>query len=148
MLKKLFKITAWVFGTFIFLFVALLVIANIYKKEIVQKVVGQLNPYLNCEVRLNPDDIDFSILSAFPKAAVQFKNVTIFEPQYIEKRDTLCYAKLIQFEFNWYNLFNKKYDIDKITFETGQLHLKLLSDGRNNWDIIKKDTSAKKIMQR
>jgi hypothetical protein len=144
MLKKLFKITAWVFGTLIFLFVTLLVIANIYKKEIIQKVVAQLNPYLNCEVRLNPNDIEFSILSAFPKAAVQFKNVTIFEPQYIEKKDTLCYAKLIQFEFNWYNLFNKKYDIDKITFQTGQLHLKLLSDGGNNWDIIKKDSSTKK----
>ncbi len=140
MLKKIFKITAWLFGSVLLLFVALIIVAHIYKKEIIAKVVAQLNPYLNCEVRLNPDDIDFSVVSAFPKAAIQFKNVTIFEPQYIEKIDTLCYAKLIQFEFNWYNIFNKKYDIDKITFKTGQLQLKLMADGRNNWDIIKKDT--------
>jgi uncharacterized protein involved in outer membrane biogenesis len=141
MLKKISKFFAWVFGSIFVLLIALAVLAKVYKQEIIAKVVEQLNPYLNAEVRLQPNDIDFSIFSAFPKAAVQFKNVTIFEPNYIQNRDTLCYAKLIQFEFNWNNLLNKKYDIDKISLEEGQLNLRLLKDGNNNWDILKKDSA-------
>ncbi len=143
MLKKVAKVFIGILSLLLVLVISLIVVAHIYKKEIIAKVVAQLNPYLNSEVRIQPNDIDFSILSAFPKAAIQFKNVTIFEPQYLKQRDTLCHAKLIQLEFNWYNILNKKYDIDKITLENGQLNLKILADGRNNWDIIKKDTTTK-----
>ncbi len=143
MLKKALKIFAWSLSVVFVLLIALVIIAHAYKKEIIAKVVAQLNPYLNTEVRIQPDDIDFSILSAFPKAAVQFKNVTIFEPQYLTQRDTLCHAELIQLEFNWYNIFNKKYDIDKIALKNAKMHLKILANGQNNWDIIKKDSSAK-----
>src|ERR1700751_2860977 len=75
--RKTGKILLWLLGILFLIITIPVALVFIYEKEIKAQIVNELNKHLKVKVFINPDDIDFTVIKTFPKAAVWFKNVTI-----------------------------------------------------------------------
>lgn len=124
--------------TAIILFVILF--SFLYSKEIKQYVITSLNNNLDSEVKVS--GVDFSILSNFPYASVNFSDVVVKEPKRLQTDDTLLTAKEISMLFNIFDVISKKYNLKKIVLSDADLRLKINRDGENNYEIRKKDSTA------
>ena len=137
--KKLKKFLAWLAGVFFVLLGTPVVLVVFYQKEIKEQVINELNTHLKVKVFINPDDIDFTILKTFPKAAVWFKNVTIMGSLPDMEHDTLLKAESIYLLFNAKDIWNKKYVINQIKIKNAALKVVVNELGEPNYEIWKSD---------
>ena len=114
----------------------------IYEEEVVNLIIKELNKHLKTEVRIDPKNIDLTIIKSFPNCAVEFKELTAMDAKEFKTNDTLLYAKRLALEFNIQDLFNKNYTIKKIELEDAQCHLKVDKKGNANYLVWKSDSSA------
>ena len=112
------------------------------RKEIKEKVVNELNKHLKVKVFINPNDIDFTIIKTFPKAAIWFKNVTIMGSWPDIPNDTLLKAKSIYLLFNAKDIWNKRYVINQISIKNAALKVLVNDVGEANYEIWKPDEKA------
>lgn len=147
-LKFFLKFLLWVAIIFIVLVSAVIALAFIYEDEAKASMVKELNKNLNAEIKIDPQNIDLTIIRTFPKAAVEFKNVMCYEALKIEKRDTLFTAEKISLQFNIFDLFNKKYNIKQIDISDADLRPKVDKKGNENyiiWKTSEQDTSSSAV---
>ncbi len=137
--KRIGKILLWFMGILFVLLVTPVVLVFVYEKEIKAQIVTELNKHLKVKVFINPDDIDFTILKTFPKAAVWFKNVTIMGSLPDMPNDTLLKAKSIYLLFNAKDIWNKKYIINQIEIQHAALRVVVNSLGEVNYEVWKAD---------
>ncbi|MDI1354031.1 MAG: AsmA-like C-terminal region-containing protein [bacterium] len=100
-------------------------------------ILAELNKHLKVEVKVDPQNIDLTIIKTFPFCSIEFKNVLMLEALPIKNRDTLLYAGKLNLFFNVRDLLNKKYEVKRIKLQNGTIKLKILKDGRANyvfWD--------------
>lgn len=115
----------------------------IYEDDVKAIVIKELNKHLNAEVRIDPKNIDLTILKSFPDCALEFKKLTIMESANIKDKDTLLYAESLSLGFNVKDLFSKQYHIKKIALENGRADLKVDKSGNANYIVWKSDSTAK-----
>jgi hypothetical protein len=115
----------------------------IYEEEVVNLIIKELNKHLNTEIRIDPKNIDLTIIRSFPDCAIEFKELTAMDAKGFKTNDTLLYAKSLSFGFNIKDLFNKNYTIKKIKLEHAQCHLKVDKYGNANYIVWKSDTMVK-----
>jgi len=139
--KKVKKVLLWLAGILAVLLVTPISLALIYEKEIKEQVVNELNKHLKVKVYINPNDIDFTILKTFPKAAVWFKNVTIMGSLPDVPNDTLLKAESIYLLFNAKDIWNKKYEINQIKIKNAALKIRVSDLGEVNYEAWKADES-------
>src|SRR4051812_9693300 len=53
------------------------IITVFYGKEVKAYLIAQLNKQLRSEVSVRDEDVSFSVLSHFPNASVEFKNIVM-----------------------------------------------------------------------
>lgn len=94
--------------------------------------------------------INFSVLSKFPNASVEFSNVVAFSTKDLNKKefkahsvDTLFVAQKLFLEFNFIDLFHKKYNIRKFYIKNGKVNLAVDSKGRDNYRVLKSNNKQK-----
>lgn len=104
-------------------------------------IIKELNKNLNAEIKLDPKNIDLTIIRTFPDCALEFKDVACMEAIKNEKRDTLVFAHSLQLKFDVKDLWNKKYDVKKIKMSDAFCRLKVSSKGKPNY-IVWKDAST------
>lgn len=141
--RKLIRILAWFTAGFCLLLIAGFILVMVYEKEVKEIAVKELNKHLNTEVRIDPANIDLTFISSFPRCAISFHQITAMESWKKKKRDTLFHASSIALEFNIKDLFNKHYNIKKISVSDGFIDLKCDKQGRINYLFLKdkgKDT--------
>jgi hypothetical protein len=139
--RFLLKTVLWLFASVVFIIGVAIALVFIYEDEVKAIVVNELNKNLNAEIRIDPKNIDLTVIRTFPNASIDFKDATCFEA--VEKdRDTLFTAKRISLEFNIMDLFHKKYDIKKIGIHDVDMRLKVDKKGRENYIIWKTDHST------
>ena len=109
----------------------------IYEDEVIALMIKEINKHLNCEVRVEPKDIDLTIIQSFPNCAIEFKNLTAFESKDYKTKDTLLSAKKLSLAFNIKDLFNKRYDIKKINLTDAKANIKFDKKGNPNFKIWK-----------
>ncbi len=100
--------------------------------------------------KIDVQKINFSVLSKFPNASVEFSNVVAFSTKDLNKKefkahsvDTLFVAQKLFFEFNFIDLLHKKYNIRKIYIKNGKINLAVDSRGRDNYRILKSNNKQK-----
>ena len=140
--KLVKKILLWLTGILFVLLATPVVLVVVYEKEIKAQVVNELNKHLKVKVFINPDDIDFTILKTFPKAAVWFKNVTIMGSLPDIQYDTLLKAESIYLLFNAKDIWNRKYVINQIKIKNAALKVVVNELGEPNYEIWKSDESV------
>lgn len=120
-----------------------LTLVVIYEDDVKAIVIKELNKHLNAEVRIDPKNIDLTIIKSFPDCALEFKQLTIMESANIKNKDTLLYTETLSLGFNIKDLFSKQYNIKKIALENGRADLKVDKNGNANYIVWKTDTSSK-----
>ncbi len=150
--KRKFSLARFLKRFFLFLFLLVLLIVGAgvfvawkYQDEAKAFVISKLNEQLNTEVIVSPKDIEFSVLTNFPKASVDFHNVKILDaiPSGSPK-DTLFKAGTISLRFNVRDIFNKHYVIKRIAIKDVVMKLKVDKKGNDNYHFLKSsaDTST------
>lgn len=120
------------------------VIAYVYEDDVKHYALGKLSDYFVSEVVV--EDVDLSLISKFPYASIDFKNILIkdaYRDTTIE-RDTFFYADHVFLEFNIIDLFNEDYTIRKVDVQDGMVALHVNEEGDDNYHILKQreDTTA------
>ncbi len=110
-------------------------LVSIYEDDVKQLIIKELNKHLKAEVRIDPKNIDLTILRSFPKCALEFKDLTAMESKEFSSGDTLLFAKRLALEFNIKDLFNKNYSIKNIVLENAHCRLKVDKKGNANYLI-------------
>lgn len=142
--KKPLRVFRFLRRTLIFLFVLIIFLAGSgviivysYQDEVKEYIIGELNKQLNTEIIVDGKDIDFTVLRNFPYASLDFKNVKALDANQNKKRDTLFKAGNISFQFNLRDVFNRKYDIEKVEFQNVDLRIKIDKNGKDNYHFWK-----------
>jgi hypothetical protein len=116
----------------------------IYEEEVVNLVIKELNKHLKTEVRIDPKNIDLTVLKSFPDCAIEFKELTAMDSKDFGRTDTLLYAKRLSLAFNIKDLFNKNYTIKKIILDQARCHLKVDKKGNANYMVWKSESTTDK----
>lgn len=139
--KRIVKVLLWFSASVFLLLSGLVILVVVYEDEIKSRIITELNKNLLAEVSIQPKDIDVTVVSTFPKCALNFYNITLLEALPGKKRDTLLFTKALSLRFNIKDIFNKNYTIQQIQVEDGFCRLSVDKNGTENYKIWKPDTS-------
>lgn len=114
----------------------------IYEDQVINLIIKELNKHLKTEVRIDPKNIDLTIIKSFPNCAIEFKKLTAMDAKEFKSKDTLLYADRLALEFNIKDLFNKNYTIKKIALQKAKCYLKVDKKGNANYFVWKSDAST------
>ena len=137
-LKKIRRILLWIVSLLLFFVLSLIALLFIYEDEVKSAIVTELNKHLKAEVKIDPKNIDLTILKTFPDCSIQFNDLLMLEALPIKNRDTLLFAGQLNLHFNIKDLWNKNYKIEKIKLKEGIVKLRVLKDGKENYIFWKK----------
>jgi uncharacterized protein involved in outer membrane biogenesis len=137
-LKQVGKIIFYVFSVMLLAILSLVSLLLIYEDEVKSAILSKLNAQLNAEVKINPSDINITILKSFPDCSIEFKDALMMEAIKIKERDTLLFAKQINLYFNIIDLWNKKYNIKKIKIDRARVKIAITETGSSNYIFWKK----------
>jgi hypothetical protein len=141
MKRFLWKLTKWFFGIIVGLCLTISLLLYIFKDDIINYVVKEVNKNLNAKVTVSK--IDLTFWATFPNVSLDFNDVFIQDAlPNATKRDTLLYSDLIRLKFNPIDLWNEKYDVKRAEIHPGTIQLKVDSKGKVNYDIVKKSKSS------
>ena len=139
--KLLLKIAKWVsllLAGIVLLFTLAFTYLYFNQGKIKDAITEALNEQLATEVSVGSIAIDF--FSQFPEVSVRFSNVRATEAL-PNPRQALFLFKGIYVRFGIWDLIDGDYTIRKLTFAEGEVNLRILPDGTNNWHFWK-DTES------
>ena len=137
-IKAALKIT----GLFVLLVVLLFFIAAAYihfnKDSIAEKIKSQIDSAINGSITIA--DLDVSLLSTFPNAAVNLEQVAVLDTQY---HKPLLQAAVISVRINIFQLLKSNPDIAKLVISNSKFDLFTDSNGYSNASIFAKKKTGK-----
>ncbi len=136
------KAILWLIILFVLAVVSAVCLVFIYEDDVKAAIVKELNKNLKSEVKIDPKNIDLTIIRSFPKCALEFKEVLILEALNKKNRDTLIYAGKISMLFNVKDIFNKNYIIKKVEVSKAKCYLHITKNGEPNYIFWKKSAST------
>lgn len=147
--RRFLRYSFLVFASFVaLLFLLSYIIRKYFEEDVTRVIVNELNKTLAAKVDVK--DINFSIISSFPRASLNFRNVVIYSsPEFDQKEfsdsDKVLVSRSVSLRFNLIDLYNRNYDIKSIVLE--DTHLWLLQDqkGNNNFKIWKDSNDTSEV---
>ncbi len=141
--KWLVKSVKWFFGILLTLILVISFLLYIFKDDIIDYAISEINKTLKTEVQV--DEIDVTFWATFPNLSLDFNRVFIQDAfPYATKKDTLLYTEQIRLKFNPMDIWNEKYNVKKVDIKPGTLKLKVDKKGAVNYDIFKESASEEK----
>lgn len=136
-MKKALKVILIV----VVIFLALLIVLPFaFKGKIVSAVKEAANENLNAKLEFS--DLNLSFLRSFPHLSVKLKNLSIEGVEPFQS-DTLVAVPDFAISINLMSVLRgDKYEVRTVSIDNARVFLKVLADGRANWDIVKQDTTA------
>lgn len=139
-MKKWTKRILITLGVLILLVIASAIILPIvFKDKIEAAVKNEVNKNINATVDWGEWDI--TLLKHFPNLTVEIADVKVSNLAPFAGIDLARIGSLAA-TVNLMSLFGDKIDIRSISLVKPYIHVKVLEDGRANWDIAKVDTTA------
>ena len=135
-MKKGIKITGIVLGVLIILMIAL---PFIFKDRIVKIVKEEINNSLNAKVDF--DGFGLTLFRSFPDFSFDIQGMTVVGVDRFEG-DTLTAIDNIYLSIDLASVISGEYKINSIEVDHPIINLKVLRDGKTNWDIEKVDSIA------
>ncbi len=139
--KRILKILKWFFGTLLSLFLLITFLLYIFKDDICQMAISEVNKHLKAKVTVS--DVDITFWSTFPNLSIDFNHVFIMDAKDgATKRDTLLYTDMIRCKVNPFDVWREEYKVKSLEIHPGVLNLRVDSAGNNNYDIFKEAESS------
>ncbi len=121
-------------------FTALVIAARHYEPEVKAALVGVINERLDAPVSVR--DMDLTLIARFPMAGLRLHDVLALEVRSDgDPADTLLFARELILEFSLWGLLKKDHTIERIHGEQVLLRPGLDRNGRENYLILKRDTT-------
>lgn len=137
--KKSLKWTGIVLGLIL---VLMIVLPFVFRKQIVQAVKDEANKNLNAVVDFK--DYSLNLFSSFPNFTLGLEGLSVAGVGDF-KNDTLVKMDELQVSVNLFSVISgETYTIRKIELDRPVVHLKVLPDGKANWDIAKPSADTTK----
>ncbi|MEI8201525.1 MAG: AsmA-like C-terminal region-containing protein [Bacteroidota bacterium] len=131
-MKKALKISGIVL---LVLIAAMIILPIVFKGKIIQKVKDEINSSLNAKVDFS--DFSFTLFSSFPDFTLKLNDLSIVGKDDF-KNDTLAAIKTLGVSIDFMSVISgDKYVIKSINITKPKVLLKVLADGKANWDITK-----------
>jgi hypothetical protein len=111
-----------------------------HQEKIKGTITNALNQQLATEISVGSIAIDF--FSKFPQVSVKFINV-IAQEALPESKQPLFLFKGIYVRFGLWDVLNSDYTIRQLSFDQGEVNLRLLPDGSDNWHFWKETESQR-----
>lgn len=144
--KRITKLFFYLILAGIIICISLVSLLFIYQDDVKKVLLGEINKHLKAEVKIDPKNIDLTILKTFPDCSMEFKNILMLEALQVKKRDTLLFAKQVNLHFNISDLWSKKYNIKKIKLKDGIVKPGITKGGTPNyifWEQAKDENKGK-----
>ena len=120
------------------------VIGYFYEDEVVGVVLNELNK--NIKTEINIGSYDFSVLSKFPDASLEFKDITAKSTKNFKSKrayeDTLFTAKSIFLQFNIFDIIKKHYTINAIHIDGADVRIITNKKGQENFHFWVSDSTS------
>lgn len=134
-IKKFFK---WTGITLLVLIIALILIPIIFKDEIKQLVIDEVNKSLTAELQL--DDFDLTFISTFPNMTIELYGARL-KGKGDFKGVTLADIKEVSAHVGFWSVVSgDQIDIDEVHIYDPTFDIRVLEDGKANYDIVKPDS--------
>lgn len=136
----------WISGSLLSIFLIISLLLYVYKGDICNYVIQEVNKHLKAKVSV--EKVDLAFWGTFPNLSVDFEKVFIQDSyEYAKPTDTLLFTEKIRLKFNPIDIWNEKYNVKKIDINPGVLKLKINKKGEVNYDILKpsEDTTSTKF---
>ncbi|MGH1364741.1 MAG: AsmA family protein [Calditrichia bacterium] len=127
------KLVIFLVTLVLFLLAALIALPAFFSDSLAALVKEELNRELDAQVEFS--DLNLSAFRAFPNIALGLDDLLIVNnPPF---SDTLVQLERLDFSLGLTSLFSGKQDIRSVVLQKPKLNLRILEDGRTNWDIMK-----------
>lgn len=135
-MKKGLKIFATIFAVLIAIIIAaMILIPVLFKKQIKEVVVSQINEMVTARVEIG--DYSLGFFKNFPNLSFSLKDLYVIGKEEFEA-DTLADIRSLAVVFNLRSIFsNNGYEVKSVIIEQPVVNAIVLSDGTVNWDIMK-----------
>ncbi len=138
---KIVKKTLKVLGVFLLLFIAAAVaIPYFYKDEILDAGKKFANEQMNATLDFDNDKVSLSLLWTFPDFSFNIGDLTVTGQQEFEGKK-LADIGNFNFTLNLMDVWNGNYTINSIELNEADLYVKVLRNGKANYDIMKPSDS-------
>lgn len=135
MLKKVLKWSLIVIGIFIIILIS---IPFFFKNEIKEFTIKEVNKTLLADVELGEFDLTF--LSSFPKIAIKLEDTKVTGRD-LFKGVELVNIKEFEAKLNFWSVVSgDQIEIDEIYFGEPTFDVRIMKDGKANYDIVKPDS--------
>lgn len=129
-------------GILVFLVAAAVAIPFLFKDKIITRVNQELDQALNAKIYYDPDQVSLSLFRSFPSVSAGLGDFGIVGLEPFEN-DTLVHAEELALDFNLRSiLFDDYPTLTGLHLNGGDLYIKVLEDGRANYDIVKESTES------
>jgi hypothetical protein len=134
--RRIFKITKWFVGIIVGLMLLISALLLVFKDDIKDYALEEINTLLNKRVHIGY--IDVGIWKTFPDMSLEFDDVLVHSKfDTLQTIDTAFYGKKVRLRFNPFDFLESNYSVHQVDIEKAKLNLKILEDGRVNYDFIK-----------
>ena len=133
--KRIVKMLKWLGGILLGLFLAVSVVLYVFKDDICNAIIKEMNNHLKAKVAVS--SVDLAFWGSFPNLSVDFKEVFI-KDSYVgsTELDTLLYSQKIRFKLNPMDIWRENYTVKSIEISHGTLKMKVNEEGEINYDIL------------
>lgn len=142
MKKRLKKILKWSGITLLTLILLLILIPIIFKNQIKEMVVDEVNKNLNAELTVG--DFDLTFISTFPNMTIELYDTKLVGKEKFDGVDLVKMEKLTANVGFWSVVFGDQVEVNEIHIEKPVIDIRILEDGSANYDIVKSDEEKTK----
>ncbi len=142
MKKRLKKILKWTGISFLVLLLALILIPIIFKNQIKEMVVDEVNKNLNAELTVG--DFELTFISTFPNMTVELYDTKLVGKDQFKGVELVRMKKLSAHVGFWSVVAGEQVEVDEIHIEKPIIDIRILADGSANYDIVKSDEEKTK----
>lgn len=129
-------------GVFFFLLVSAVAVPFLFKDKIIERINRELDNSLNAQVYYDPENISLSLLRHFPNVSATIGDFGIVGKEEFAA-DTLIQVDELDLAFNLKSIiFDENPSLSALSLIGGDMYIKVLEDGKANYDIVKDDGSA------
>lgn len=124
-----------IFGIFAFLLISLVALPFIFKDKIIERIDREIDSSVNARVYYDLSKISLSVFKRFPHVSATIGDFGIIgNPPF--QNDTLVHVDRLQVDFNLRSVIFGDYPtLSGIHLDGGSILVKVLEDGRANYDI-------------
>ena len=142
MKKRFKKILKWTGISFLVLLLVLILIPIIFKNQIKEMVIEEVNKTLNAELTVG--DFDLTFISTFPSMTVELFDTKLVGKEKFKGVELVSMKKLSANVGFWSVVAGDQVEINEIHIDKPTIDVRILEDGSANYDIVKSEEEKTK----